>query len=353
MASTGSKNRPDWSWPEDLPGRWKEEQEPTDSAHEREQTSYSSAQEQPPSSVPNTAQQPEPSTAPKRERQHWPPRTCRICLEVVLPSFSQPLDRLASVFQGQPSVTYESPDSGRLLCPCKCKGSQKYVHEGCLTAWRLADPLQKRNYWQCPTCRYSYRLERLTWGRWIGSTTSQILLTILIFLTAIFLLGFVADPIINLYLDPSGTITSPFFGSSTTTYADLYSDEPASWPEHFVKGLASLGLLGFLKFFLTLSPWHWWNIRGTGMLGGGGGGRPAASGRDRLAQISWMAVLIGVATVTYRQSSAGGGRGVADDDHANLRQAVWKGVRAWSRKMLGRAAERVLDVPGNDNDEED
>jgi hypothetical protein len=34
-------------------------------------------------------------------------------------------------------------------------------------------------------------------------------------------------------------------------------------------------------------------------------------------------------------------------------QAVWKGVRAWSRRALAAASERVMDVPGAEHDEDD
>jgi hypothetical protein len=39
-------------------------------------------------------------------------------------------------------------------------------------------------------------------------------------------------------------------------------------------------------------------------------------------------------------------------DLTNLRQAVYKGVRSWSRRTLEKAGERVMDVPlpGEDND---
>lgn len=311
----------DWSFhdlPEDLPGGWVNvEGDDINTKPEPEPTPTS----QPP---PPTTEQP---------RRHYPPRTCRICLEVVLPTF-HPADTspLPSSLQPGPRVTYESPpgDGGRMLRPCKCKGSQKYVHEDCLTAWRLQDPLQKRNYWQCPTCSYKYHLQRLSYGRWISSTASQIGLTLAIFVVGMFVLGFVADPIINLYLDPVGTIST----AGGPTGSLIFEDEPATWAEHFVKGLASLGLLGFAKFLLTLSPWHWFNMRGTGMYGGGSGGaRAGATGRDRLNQISWITIVIGIITVLY---------------------AVWKGVRAWSRRTLEKAGERVMDVPGSaDDDDED
>ena len=282
---------------------------------------------------------PPPQTETKQEEQqkkrtHYPPRTCRICLEVVLPTFHYDTDSpLPAALQPTPRVTYESPDGGRLLRPCKCKGSQKYVHEDCLGAWRMADPLQKRNYWECPTCRYRYRLQRLNWGSWISSTAAQIGLTVAIFFIAMFGLGFVADPIINLYLDPVSTIAT----AGGPTGSLIFENEKPTWGEHFAKGLASLGLLGFAKFLLTLSPWHWFNMRGTGIMGGGGGvarSGVGGTGRDRMRELSWIAILVGIVTFLY---------------------AVWKGVRAWSRRTLEKAGERVMDVhdQDDDNDEDD
>jgi hypothetical protein len=79
----------------------------------------------------------------------------------VLPDFQEQGE---GMFQAGPRVVYESEEGGRLLRPCKCKGTSKYVHEGCLQAWRHADPAYgKRNYYQCPTCGYKYRLQRLGW----------------------------------------------------------------------------------------------------------------------------------------------------------------------------------------------
>lgn len=140
------------------------------------------------------------------------------------------------------------------------------------------------------------------------------------------MLGFVADPIINLYLDPYNTVASG--GGPTGSLID--PDEPVTWAEHFAKGFASLGLLGFAKFMLSLSPFQFFNIRGSG-LGGGRGGL-AGNGRDRMRDISWIAVIIGVGTVVF---------------------AVWKSVRAWSRRTLEMASERVMDVPGNDDDDDE
>lgn len=313
-----------WSFPDDIPGAFKDEGEdsrPSASGPAQREDALPKTERAP------AADSPAEEPPPKRRRTHYPPRQCRICLDVVNPTFHHEAESMVpTALQPQPRVTYESDEGGRLLSPCKCKGSQKYVHEDCLNAWRRADPTQKRNYWECPTCRYRYKLQRLTWSAWISSTTAQIGLTILIVVACIFMLGFVADPIINMYLDPVDTIAT----AGGPRGSLLYEDEPSTWFEHMIKGLASLGLLGFAKFLFTLSPFQWFNIRtGRNMAGYRNAG---GTGRDRLQQISWITLVIGICTFLY---------------------AVWKGVRAWSRRTLESAGERVMDVPGSNEDDDD
>ena len=295
MTSTGFNPDPEWHWPQN------NHPTPTPQAF-RDNFSMPGAFHQQPANAPKPKEPsiPNPNTTNK-SKKHWPPRTCRICFETVEPTFHPPPENVPGMFQSSPSVTYDSPDpeTGRLLRPCKCKGSSKYVHEGCLQAWRHADPdYGKKNYWQCPTCGFRYRLERMQWGRWISSTATQIALTCFIFVMVLFIMGFVADPIINLYVDPYSFLSSaPLSKVGARLEPILADDDVISWTEHFIKGLASLGLLGFVKVLFALSPWQWWNIRTSGIMNGGG--RSGNTGRDRLANISWIVVIIGVATFLW------------------------------------------------------
>ena len=289
MSSVPYETRSSWSWPEDIAPQQSFQEAPLPGSFAHDEPEIHD--EVPVQETNGTRSTPKP-------QRHYPPRTCRICLEVVLPSFEPAPEGLSSIFNPTPSVSYVSsdPESGRLIRPCKCSGSSRYVHEGCLQAWRHADPAYgRRNYWECPTCKFRYRLERMRWGRWISSPVLQVMLTIAILFTTIFVFGFIADPIINLYLDPYDTITSlPSGGPSPIHFED---DDEATWAEHFLKGLASLGLLGFVKVFFAMSPWHWWNLRQSGIVGGGRA--RGTTGRDRLENISWSLVLIGVVTFLY------------------------------------------------------
>ncbi|OJD18328.1 hypothetical protein AJ78_01641 [Emergomyces pasteurianus Ep9510] len=322
------RTEPQWQWPEPAP---EPATEATSIPHQ--QSNGPETGQIPPQGREEEAQGPGQS-ASSSSSKYYPSRTCRICLETVPPTFQPVSENLPDFLQSTPRVTYESsdPELGRLIRPCKCKGSSRYVHEGCLNSWRHADPAYSdRNYWQCPTCGFQYRLERMRWGRWITSTATQLVLTAVILFLAMFLLGFVADPIINLYIDPFDTILSRLYDPDAPEKVFFpEEDVPATttWTEHFFKGLASLGVLSFVKVIFALSPWQWWNLRNSGLVGGGR--RPAATGRDRAASVSWIVLLIGVVTFLW---------------------AVYKGVRAWSRKVLEKAGDRVLDVPLEDDDE--
>jgi hypothetical protein len=302
---------PGWYWPDDVPRN-----EPSHPDTSSANTSSRSQRSESTASDKNAS-----SRSRGSRRTHWPPRQCRICLETVQPTFNIPSPNLPGFLQSS-NVVYED-ETGRLIRPCLCKGSSKYVHDACLQAWRHADPSYgRRNYWQCPTCGFRYRLARLGAGRFIGSVSAQVGLTVLILFSTIFVLGFVADPIINLYLDPWSFLFS-WSGPSETDYSYYDEDESSSWYEHFAKGFASMGVLGFLKVLLA-SPLSYFRI--------GGGGRGRTTGRDRYEQVSWIIILVGVATFLT---------------------AIYKGVRAWSRRTLERAGERVMDVQGDDDEDED
>lgn len=156
----------------------------------------------------------------------------------------------------------------------------------------MASP-SNRNLWECPTCKFQYQLQRLTWGKWASSKLVRAGVTVLIMVLSVFLLGFVADPIIR--LGSSGPIT--FLADFTTGVLDEFEElgdwipdeQPNTWSWHFTRGFMALGFTGLLKSFFTLRPWQWWHIRV-------GGGVRRGRGRDRLENVNMAMVLLGVAT---------------------------------------------------------
>ena len=152
MASTGFESPPQWQWPEttlpthatfddlpSMPGTFDKE---SSGIHHRHTMPTSEGEPATGVKQEDTEHTSNPQPESKSRQRRWLPRTCRICFEVVQPTFETPSEHLPSMFQSAPGVSYvsEDPADGRLLRPCKCKGSSKYVHEGCLQAWRHADP---------------------------------------------------------------------------------------------------------------------------------------------------------------------------------------------------------------------
>lgn len=122
------------------------------------------------------------------------------------------------------------------------------------------------------------------------------MITVFILFFTVFVLGFVADPILRLWVDPFGSVVGSIFDLDDEEDDGFYvpplvdDDEPGSWAYHFFKGFASLGLLGFVKSFLVMSPWHWFNVR----IGGGRARR--RGGRERVDSLNWIVVVIGIFT---------------------------------------------------------
>ncbi|KAH7040106.1 uncharacterized protein B0I36DRAFT_357452 [Microdochium trichocladiopsis] len=279
-------------------------------------------------------QQPTAETESEAEPEHRPeprprPRTesrqCWMCHDEEFPTYEEP-----SVLDGvrrrrlRKKWIPKDPSTGPLLSPCLCKGSIGYIHESCLKEY-----MQNHGAFKCPTCGYTYQMQRLTWAARIQSPLLTLLLTLGIFVVTTFLLGYVGDYILELYLDPLGTIrdsvTTGGLNIDEEMDFDLGSD---SWALHFVKGLLSLGLLGFVKAFLAMTPWQWWNLRTSATVYG----RAGATGRRRVENINLAFVVIGVFTFLW---------------------AVWKGTRAWINKRQLEASFNILNVRKEDDDDDD
>lgn len=310
------------------PGQWRPEFECPEEPELRRRRPSGLGSEQP--RPQNTQQQ------QQRRRRRWGPRKCRICLDEEQPRFDTP-EGIASSFlnagsAAKPRYVSDDPELGRLMSPCLCKGSQKYVHEGCLEAWRHANQNHSdRNMWRCPTCGFEYKMSRLSWGRFLADWRVNLLLTVLVVAGAMFLLGFVGDKIVDLYLDPWGFL----FGSEPVSppikqyrsreeieFDRLMKAAEATWSWHFLKGFFSLGVIGFIKAALA-SPFYYFNL---------GGRRRRGDARDRYADVNLMVVVIGAATFVW---------------------ASWKFVRRLTRQWLDRIKETIVDIGDDDPEEEE
>ncbi|EPS45271.1 hypothetical protein H072_741 [Dactylellina haptotyla CBS 200.50] len=266
------------------------------------------------------ASDPGPSTTqeiPRRRRRRV--KQCRICLDTTTEDADEEL--------------------GRLISPCKCKGSARYVHEECLRAWRLQSA-NSQSFYKCPTCHFEYRFQRLKAAQIIASTGLQVTITALIFVLTVYILGFVADPIINLYVNPWYAVEGGNFSftiNGFTVYGPTMANRvprtpmgnaaggKVGWLEHMVRGMSALGLIGFAK--VLVFSHHWIRY----IFGGPPGVARRGEGRDRLGQLSWIIIIWGV---------------------VNFLIFVWGYVRNWTKGILDKIAAGVADIGSDDPDED-
>ncbi len=250
-------------------------------------------------------------------------RQCRLCFEECEATVELPPPGSASQNARIKYHSAEDPSLGQLISPCNCTGSARFIHEGCLEAWRK-NAAQKKHFWECNICHYQYQFSRLGWARLLENPAAHFTITAMASLFLVFIFGYVADPIINLYIDPySATSTSRLW--TPIKVSDIGED--SSWLQHFYKGLASLGVLSFARVLFMANPWHWYNLRNSGLAHGTT--RPGATGQERVANISWVVLVIGVMTFLY---------------------TVFKAMNSLTRWFLEKAAFHIKEVPHDDDD---
>ncbi|KAF3199214.1 hypothetical protein TWF192_010680 [Orbilia oligospora] len=314
---SSSEADPEYIWvSSNTPGGWDAEPElpdftnpdPTASA------SSSSSTRAGPSSSSSTSQ---PTQEQPRRRRRPVLKQCRICLDQTMEDVD--------------------PELGRLISPCKCKGSARYVHEECLRAWRLHSA-NSQSFYKCPTCHFEYRFLRLRVAQMMASTVLVGSITALILLITVYILGFVADPIINLYINPWYAVDGGSFSFTVngfTVYGPALHNTPRSPPiprsaagvgivEHMVRGLSALGLIGFGKVLIFSHHWIRYIFGGPGVRRG--------DGRDRMGQLSWIIIIWGV---------------------VNFLIFVWGYVRGWTKNILDKIAVGVADIGSEDDDDEE
>ena len=226
----------------------------------------------------------------------YPTRMCRICREDVVPTVTMYPPGLPMKYQ-RPVVEYRNEDEyGRLIRPCKCRGGMRYIHELCLLRSRT-EGVRAGSLWKCHECGHQFNFQRMTIQRWLGSKIASGFLTIVVMFMFMFLLGFIADPIINLYVDPYDTIVGNEPAWSEVDVATS-NGSISGWGLHFMKGLISMGLVGFLKTAL-LNPFNFFNLRSSGFVSYRRASSTTTTGRDRAVNVSWIAVAIGIMSAFY------------------------------------------------------
>ncbi|XP_015913003.2 E3 ubiquitin-protein ligase MARCHF3-like isoform X2 [Parasteatoda tepidariorum] len=78
--------------------------------------------------------------------------------DILIPNISYPATLQASNLEDNPTcrICYGGPNIGRLLKPCKCKGTIEYVHGRCLELW-----LETTEHKKCELCHYLFKTRKV------------------------------------------------------------------------------------------------------------------------------------------------------------------------------------------------
>ena len=149
------------------------------------------------------------------------------------------------------------------LRPCKCDGSQRYVHSKCLERWRKFGP--GKAWSTCPVCNTEYKMAKVS-GTYERNCTAE---TVLVFEGTCFFLYACAGLAITLFIGSvfTGIFMGPVLGILKPTQETLsrWFDLPVKEAEMFyslcVPGfffLIGAGLIIFLTkqqlYFIVLGP---------------------------------------------------------------------------------------------------
>ena len=75
-------------------------------------------------------------------------------------------------------------EDGRLISPCLCKGSMRFVHVECLTMWRTSSA-NKESFFACDSCKYRYSFGRPAWASLLRSALCVHFVSLVLFLLLI------------------------------------------------------------------------------------------------------------------------------------------------------------------------
>ncbi|CAG8655048.1 2688_t:CDS:2 [Acaulospora morrowiae] len=222
-------------------------------------------------------------------------------------------------------ICFSGPEEdglGRLISPCLCKGTMRYVHVECLNHWRLRSQ-KKTSFFQCDECKYKYAFRRTTMAKFATNKLALTLVTFTLFAFCVFVGGFLAKFLLYIYFSEDDSYddeeSDSLFGEPITITTILTIDYL-----HIALGFMFIGFVGFLQLLLSLmwfGPIPSWN---SFRFGPTGSGRGAGRGADWFTAIVLsIIILVGVLKAIW---------------------GIYKLVNSASRKILERVELTILEV---------
>jgi hypothetical protein len=152
----------------------------------------------------------------------------------------------------------DEEELGRLISPCKCSGTAKYVHILCLQEWRKRSTAagSSKSFFECDLCKYQYSFRQTRYAAILMSWKSKTVATLVLLWSWAFALGFMAHPLLETHVTDEDielilqfpNIFLQMIGVDIKTRLVPQN----GWIEHQFLGTACIGLLGLIKFsFVT------------------------------------------------------------------------------------------------------
>eukprot|EP01114_Cavostelium_apophysatum_P009945 TRINITY_DN23276_c0_g1_i1.p1 TRINITY_DN23276_c0_g1~~TRINITY_DN23276_c0_g1_i1.p1 ORF type:complete len:247 (-),score=27.00 TRINITY_DN23276_c0_g1_i1:552-1292(-) len=130
-------------------------------------------------------------------------------------------------------ICHGGEDDGKLISPCKCKGSIKYVHIECLDRWRQTSS-NSQSYFQCENCHYKYNFSRPSYAQLMKSKIVLHVVTLLLLVFAVIICGYLWK-LVEFLISEEETSWKDFF------WIDL---------SHLMSGSVMVGILGSFQIFM-------------------------------------------------------------------------------------------------------
>ncbi|KAI9296423.1 hypothetical protein K502DRAFT_323831 [Neoconidiobolus thromboides FSU 785] len=150
----------------------------------------------------------------------------------------------------------ENQELGRLISPCHCKGSMKYVHLNCLNLWRLTSSNNNNNqfkkdssFLRCDNCLYQYSFLHSNLAKLVTYPITRFLLSSLIFILIIIFAGFISKYLL-LFINNEDIeeLLNELNLDSTTNDLFYFTIDKI----HLFLGVLLVGTIGFLTLLIRL-----------------------------------------------------------------------------------------------------
>ncbi|GAB5355186.1 hypothetical protein AAMO2058_000184400 [Amorphochlora amoebiformis] len=181
-------------------------------------------------------------------------------------------------------ICYGGPEYGRLISPCLCRGSIRFVHLQCLQQWRHASP-SSRAFYECDMCKYRYSFKRAFYAQICRSAVVLHIISLQMLIGMVVIISLVLRAVdVNI---ASGAMTRALkpdieamkkefeengqFVLKEDFYDSLESFFESTWlfglgTPHLLLGVVAVGVVGWLCSFWLYAPLIWGPDRNRNVL---------------------------------------------------------------------------------------